>query len=251
MTSNPHEVNSLKITAMKRWTPLSAIVGIGLVAAYLSAQAPAEFAVEKIADNLAVIKDTNDGNTAVLIRADGVVLVDTKSLKGGQRLLDVLRTVTPKPVTHILHTHHHYDHTGGNSFFPSHVEVIAHENAAARMPSMVEFNTPERRHGLPDRTFKDKLTLFSGVDAIEMYYFGPAHTDNDAFIVFRGLSVMHAGDTAPGMNATPHGGSADAYPSTMSRAAAIVGVRTVIPGHGPLMTWQQFTDNVAALSKRQ
>lgn len=234
---------------MKRLTLLSVIIAVGTLAAYLAAQRPPEFAVERLADNLVVIKDGNDGNTAVFIRSDGVVLVDTKSLKAGQQLLEVLRTVTNKPVTHILHTHHHYDHTGGNSFFPAHVEVIAHENAAARMPAMAEFNTPERKHGLPDRTFKDKLTLFSGGDAIDLYHFGPAHTDNDAFIVFRSLGVMHAGDTAPGMNATPHGGSAERYPQTMEGAAGVGGVRTVIPGHGPLMTWSQFTENVAALRK--
>lgn len=206
--------------------------------------------MERLADNVVIIRDDNDGNTAVFIRAGGVVLVDSKSLEAGQRLLEVLRTVTTKPVTHILHTHHHYDHVGGNSFFPSHVEVIAHDNAAKRMPAMPEFSAPERRHGLPDRTFTDTLTVFGGADAIDLYHFGPAHTDNDTFIVFRGLGVMHAGDTAPGMNATPHGGSADAYPSTMGRAAQMSGVRTVIPGHGPLMTWQQFVDNVARLPKK-
>ena len=234
---------------MHRCALLGVVFVVGVLAAYLAAQRPPEFSVERLAENLAVIKDTNDGNTAVFIRNDGVVLVDTKSLKAGQQLLEVLRTVTTKPVTHILHTHHHYDHTGGNSFFPAHVEVIAHENAAKRMPEMTEFNTPERKHGLPDRTFANTLTLFDGADAIDLYYFGPAHTDNDAFIVFRGLGVMHAGDTAPGMNATRHGGSAEKYFDTMSGAAKVSGVRTVIPGHGPMMTWQQFVDNVETLRK--
>ena len=236
---------------MKRWPLLSAILGVGALVAYVAAQQPPDYKVERLAANLAVISDGDDGNTAVFIRNDGVVLVDTKSLNAGQRLLEVLRTVTTKPVTHILHTHHHYDHTGGNSFFPPHVEVIAHENAPRRMQTMQEFSTPERKHGMPDRTFADTLTLFNGADAIDMYYFGHAHTDNDAFIVFRALGVMHAGDTAPGMNATPHGGSADKYWDTMSGAAKISGVRTVIPGHGAVMTWQQFVDNVASLGKRR
>ena len=238
---------------MKRWLVIGVIASAGIVAAYAAAQRPAGFTTQRLADNLFVIQDDNDGNTAAFIRAGGVVLVDTKSLKTGQKLLETVRGLTDKPVTHILHTHHHYDHVGGNSFFPSHVEVIAQETAAARMTTMEEFSTPERRHGLADRTFKDRLTLFAGADAIDLFYFGAAHTDGDAFIVFRGPGVMHSGDTFPGMNAVErHGGSATAYPTTMSRAAAaIAGVRTVIPGHGPLKTWQDFVDGAAALQRQR
>ena len=237
---------------MARWLVAGVILTTGLVATYLAAQQPPEFVTHRVAENFFVIQDGNDGNTAVFIRADGVVLVDTKSLKAGRQLLDTVRGITGKPVTHILNTHHHFDHVGGNPFFPGDVVVVAHETAAARMTSMEEFGAPERKHGLADRTFKDTLTLFSGADAIELHHFGPAHTDGDAFIVFRGLGVMHAGDTFPGMNAvTRHGGSVEAYPATMSRAAAaIAGVRTVIPGHGPLKTWQDFVDNAAALRRR-
>jgi cyclase len=236
---------------MRRSILAAILIGGALaIGGYVTAQRSQEFVVERLAENLVVIKDGNDGNTAVFIRDGGVVLVDTKSLRAGQRLLDVLRTVTDKPVTHILNTHHHYDHVGGNSFFGSHVEVIVQENAAARMTSMEEFSTPERKHGLPDRTFKDTLTLFSGADTIDLHHFGPAHTDNDAFVVFRGLGIMHAGDTFPGMNAVErHGGSPAAYPATMTRAAQITGVRTVIPGHGPVTNWQAFIDNAASLRK--
>lgn len=235
---------------MNRLTILGVIAGLGVLAACIGAQQPAEFTVDRLDANLAVIKDADDGNTAVLIRAGGVVLVDTKSMRAGRRLLDALRTITDKPVTHILHTHHHYDHVGGNALFPGNVEVIAHENAAARMPAMAEFNTPERRTGLPDRTFKDTLTLFSGADAIELYHFGPAHTDNDAFIVFRGLGVMHSGDTFPDVAPQEqHGGSATRYPDTLGQAAALTGIRTVIPGHGPVKSWKDFTDYAASLRK--
>ena len=49
---------------------------------------------------------------------------------------------------------------------------------------------------------------------------------------------------------TRHGGSAERYAQTMRAAAAVSGVRTVIPGHGALMSWQQFVDNVASLGAR-
>ena len=240
---------------MKRWILFGAILSGGVVAALVVGQRlePPKLTVERLAHNLHVIKDQYDGNTLVFMRAEGVVLVDTKSLRAGPLLLDEVRRLTDKPVTHILNTHHHFDHVGGNPSFAANVEVVAHEIAAGRMTSMEEFSTPERRHGLADRTFKDTLTLFAGLDTIDLHYFGPAHTDGDAFIVFRGLGVMHAGDTFPGVNVVArHGGSAEAYPTTMSRAAsAITGVRTVVPGHGPLKTWQEFVDSAALLRKGQ
>ena len=194
------------------------------------------------------------GNTAVFVRSDGVgvVLVDTKFANSGQRLLDRVRTLTDKPITHIINTHSHFDHIGSNAFFPAAVEVVAHENAAGQMVNREEFAEPSAKHGLPDRMFKDRLSLFGGSDAIELHHFGAAHTNGDAFVVFRAMRVMHAGDTFPGPNPVRRdGGSAEAYPATMSRAvASLTGVDVVIPGHGAVATWQDFVNNVNAMHKR-
>ena len=38
------------------------------------------------------------------------------------------------------------------------------------------------------------MTLLSGNDSIDLYYFGAAHTNGDTFVVFRNARVMHAGD---------------------------------------------------------
>ena len=214
----------------------------------LSADPPA-LAIRKLGDRLYLISGGNDGNVAVFLWSDGVVLVDTMSEGRGQNILDLIRTVTNRPVTHILNTHTHFDHVGGNPFFPEQVEVVVQENTAGQMPAMREFSRPDTRQGLPDRMFKDSLTLFSGDDAIDLRYFGAAHTNGDTFVVFRAAGVMHAGDTFPGVNVvTRNGGNESAYPATMSRAAAeITGVHTVIPGHGDPETWQAFVDNAAAI----
>jgi cyclase len=236
---------------MKRIAVLSTIVIAGLVLACRSARTPEEMTIDRLRDTLFLVAG-NGGNTAVFVRADGVVLVDTKIAHSGQRLLDLVRTVTDKPITHIVNTHAHFDHVGSNSFFPASVEVIAHENAAVPMARMDEFADAAARQGLPDRTFKDVLTLFADGEAIDLHYFGAAHTNNDVFVVFRGLGVMHAGDTFPGPNpVTRDGGSAEAYPATMKRAAeAITGVTTVIPGHGSVATWEAFAAGVARMQER-
>jgi cyclase len=221
--------------------------------------------IEKVKDNLYIITGSSPtnreafsgGNTAVFITDTGVVLVDTKLAGWGQVILDKVKTVTDKPITTIINTHTHGDHTGSNSFFGPTVDIVAHENTKANMTKMDAFKADNARF-LPKRTFKDKLTLGTGKNEIDLYYFGRGHTNGDAWIVFPALRVMHTGDMfawkdAPTLDAN-NGGSGVEYAATIGKAlAAITNVDTLIVGHSPLRTvpelkeYQQFmTDFVAA-----
>jgi glyoxylase-like metal-dependent hydrolase (beta-lactamase superfamily II) len=238
---------------MTRAEVLGVITAVGaaaIVAAPFAAEqqpaAPNVAEIEKVKDNLYMITG-GGGNTAAFITANGVVLVDTKLANWGPAILDKVKTVTNKPVTHIINTHTHGDHVGSNEFFPASVEIIAQENTAANMKRMDAFKDPAKAHGLADKTFGDKMTVLGGKEAIDLYYFGRAHTNGDAFIVFRDLRVMHSGDAFAGTNAplidTNNGGSGSDYPETLKKAAAAIkNVDTIIPGHSPVTTWQAFLD---------
>jgi glyoxylase-like metal-dependent hydrolase (beta-lactamase superfamily II) len=187
------------------------------------------------------------GNTGVFLTANGVVLVDTKLANNGQAILDQVRSVSDKPITHIINTHTHGDHTGSNQYFPASVEIVVQENTAANMQKMPVFQEPANKQGLADRTYKDKLTLLSGADAIDLYHFGAAHTNGDTFVVFRDARVMHSGDafanTAQPFIDRDNGGSGLAFGETLGKAAkGIPNVTTVIPGHSAVTTWQTFVD---------
>ena len=203
--------------------------------------------IEKINDKLYWLQGQG-GNTAVYVAANGVVIVDTKLANNGQAILDQVKSVTDKPITHIINTHTHGDHTGSNQFFPASVEIVTQENTAENMKKMDVFKDPANKNGLPDRTFKDKQTLLNGGDAIDLYYYGAAHTNGDAFVVFRASRVMHAGD-AFATKGLPlidrnNGGSGVAYGETIGKAGnGIKNVDTVITGHSTtLMKWQDFVD---------
>ena len=97
--------------------------------------------IEKLKDNLYFISggDLTDratwtgGNAMVLVRDQGVVLVDTMLPGAGRGILAQIKSVTDKPVTTIINTHTHFDHTGSNTDFPATVEFIAHENTRANL----------------------------------------------------------------------------------------------------------------------
>src|SRR5262245_24356668 len=94
--------------------------------------------IEEVAGNVDMITGEG-GNTAVYVAANGVVIVDTKLANNGQAILDQVRKVTDKPITHIVNTHTHGDHTGSNQFFPANVEIVVQENTAANMQKMPVF----------------------------------------------------------------------------------------------------------------
>jgi cyclase len=224
--------------------------------------------IEKVKDNLYMItgSDPTDrsmfsgGNTGVFITNAGVIVVDTKLAGWGQVLLEKIKSVTDKPVTTIINSHTHGDHTGSNSGFPASVEIVAQENTKANMEKMDAFKGDNAKF-LPKKTYKDKLTLGSGKDRVDLYYFGRGHTNGDTWIVYPSLRVMQTGDMfawkdAPVLDRN-NGGSGLEYAATVGKALATVkDVDTLIVGHSPLRKvpelkeYQQFmTDFVAAVKQ--
>jgi glyoxylase-like metal-dependent hydrolase (beta-lactamase superfamily II) len=124
---------------------------------------------------------------------------------------------------------------------------VVQENTAANMTKMDAFKDAAKKHGLADRTYKDRMTLLSGNDAIDLYYFGRAHTNGDTFVVFRNLRVVHTGDVfarkgAPLIDMN-NGASGVEYPNTVRNAlAGIKNVDTVVPGHSTVMKWADFVE---------
>ena len=221
-------------------------------------QEPRAIDIVKLKDNLYVLTSStpgnpatfSGGNVAVFITDDGVTLVDTKLAGWGQAVLDKVKSVTPKPVTRIINTHTHGDHTGNDGFFGTTVEIIAHENTKTNMEKMDAFKGDNAKF-LPGKTYKDRLTLGSGKNRIELYYFGAGHTNGDTFVVFPDLRVLHTGDMFAWKDAPlcdrNNGGSCVAFPQTLSKVIAnITDVDTIIPGHSPMQTpkdlqeYQQF-----------
>ena len=236
----------------------------GSLAQAAQPQGPRVIDIVKLKDNLYVLTSStpgnpatfSGGNVAVFITDGGVTLVDTKLAGWGQAVLDKVKSVTTKPVTRIINTHTHGDHTGNDGFFGTTVEIVAQENTKTNMEKMDAFKGDNAKF-LPKKTYKDKLTLGSGKERIDLYYFGAGHTNGDTFVVFPDLRVLHTGDMfawkdAPFCDRT-NGGSCVSLPQTLSRAIAnIKNVDTVIPGHSPMMApkdlqeFQRFTADLLA-----
>ena len=261
---------------MKRMLVLGVLVAFGALSIAVAGQAPtgpsakaiAATKIEKVKDNLYVItgsgvEDTDafsGGNVAVFITDAGVTLVDAKLPGFGPTIVDRVKSVTNKPITRIINTHTHGDHTGSNTFFGGKVENVVQENTKANMARMDDFKGANAKF-LPGKTYTDKLTIGSGKDEVDLYYFGRGHTNGDTFVVFPALRTMHVGDMFA-WKALPYidpdnGGSVVEHPKSLAKAIATVkNVDTIINGHIPVGTWndlrefQRFTADFAAYAER-
>ena len=238
---------------MRRGIILGVLLTVGVLSpAVMSNQQQGEriVEVEQLEDNLFVLKG-GGGNSAAFVTSDGVVLVDTKLAGWGQSLLDKIGELTPNPVTTIINTHTHFDHVSGNVEFPAAVDIVVHENTERLMREWNQVTGISREvedvfeanpgRGMPDRTFSDRMTLGSGADQVDLYYFGRAHTGGDTWVVFPSLRIMHAGDVFPGkqvpiMDAN-NGGSGIEFSETLSNAhSTVTNIDTIITGHSTQMT---------------
>jgi cyclase len=238
-------IDVVKTLACALLTVLVFVTGGSIRAAQRSQQpSAAALDVQKLRDNVFVIKG-GGGNSTVFVASMGVVLVDAKMPGWGTPLLDKIKTLTDKPVIVLINTHSHADHTSGNVEMPTGVEIIASENTKKNMEDMDFFKKPENAKGLPTKTFKDKMTLFSGADEVDLYWFGPGETSGDTYVVFPSAHVVVVEDQFPSQTMhivnTVAGGSAVKFPDTLAKAVATIkGADTVVTGHDGVLTFDDF-----------
>jgi len=245
---------------MKRCIALALLIAAGAVSLTISAtqDEPKTIQVEQLKDNLFVLRgEGGGGNTAVFITTNGVVVVDSKNPGWGQSILDQIKMLTNNPITTLINTHSHHDHVSGNIAFPATVEIVTHENTKANMEVMrpytgrteppVNVFKDTNGQGLPTRTFRDRMSLGSGTDQVDLYYFGRGHTGGDAWVAFPSLRTLHAGDIFLGQRVpfldAENGGSGVDIPDTLQKAHdTIPDIDTIITGHSTQMTWANLNE---------
>jgi cyclase len=212
--------------------------------------------IEKLTDNVYRILNTGANCAAFITENSGVVLVETGYPGWTPEILDKLKTVTNKPVTIVISTHTHLDHTGSNVELgmAQNVEFVAHENTKANLArekcaavgGCQNFQGENAKY-LPKKTFKDRMTLLGGNERIELSYYGRGHTNGDIVVVFPALRLAHVGDLFAWHGVprvmTEDGGSVIEFPETLTKAqAAIKNVDTIITGHTRVMQWKDWVE---------
>ncbi|MFI5170211.1 MAG: MBL fold metallo-hydrolase [Vicinamibacterales bacterium] len=206
-----------------------------------------EIKAEKVTDSVYMLTGRG-GNIGLSVGKSGSFLVDDQYAPLTDKILAVVKSVSPDPVRFLVNTHWHGDHSGGNeNMGKAGVFIVAHENVRQRM-SKENFNavfkstTPPSPEGaLPVVTFGEALTFHWNGDEIRVYHVPPAHTDGDSIVHFVKADVVHMGDLFfnggyPFID-TSSGGKVDGVIAAADRVLGAISEKTrVIPGHGPLAT---------------
>lgn len=181
-------------------------------------------------------------NAGVVVGSQTATVVDTTGTEARARAWHAaVRKVTELPVTALVNTHSHADHTHGNFMFADSAivasercrrEVIAAGRGTGALFPGVDFGdcppTP------PTVTFEDRLTLYVDDLAIELIFVAPAHTTNDVVAWIPERKLLFSGDIIFN-GGTPFAlaGSVGGWLSALERIEAL-GAETIVPGHGAI-----------------
>lgn len=233
--------------------------------------AAAEPRLEQVADGVYAYVQPDGGwclNNAGVLVADGrSLLIDTAATERRILLLrEAVASVADGEPDVIVNTHHHSDHTFGNSFFGPRTTIIAHEQTRSESAAAglgITALWPDVAWGavsvrLPTVTFAESLSLHVGGLRAELFHPGPAHSTNDTVVWLPEERVLFTGDIAMS-HVTPYVlmGSVAGSLAALGRLIEL-GPRVVVPGHGPVggpeilektrsyLTWVAELDRVAA-----
>lgn len=181
-----------------------------------TAVASADRAVEAlhVRDGIYMLVGT-ESNAVVQAGDQGVLLVDTLGDGETDGLLARVRSISDRPIRHIINTHAHATHIAGNTRAAkagdalfnsntainvnvpaSHPEsgsaaIYSHENA---MVSMTAMEPPLPFEAWPTSTyFTDRKDLYFNGEAVRLFHQPNAHTDGDTIVHFRNSDVIVAG----------------------------------------------------------
>ena len=193
------------------------------------------------------------GNLALLIGDDGVVLIDDGVPTIRATTVAAVEAITEEPVSFVINTHAHNDHTGANpDFMQKGATVVAHDNLRKALTEDEQYD----QAALPELTFNDSVTFHMNGHTAYVFHIPSAHTSGDAAILFRDVNVLHTGDVLfngifPFID-LDGGGSVDGYIAGQQRVPGMVDDRTkIIPGHGPLATRSDLQAAVDMLTDAQ
>lgn len=206
--------------------------------------------VRKLTESVYVIEHEEAANNVIIIGKKGVILVDTSLFpEKAKSISKFVKEFTMKPISLVLNTHYHPDHTFGNVVFDC--PIVAHSLTREKMEQFdqnyfVEIGIDYFKPKLPDVIFDD---IFDYEDGLKIrFVHSPGHTPDSSYIYLPEENVLITGDTV----------ISTIHPEIVEDSNLNMWIKTleklpkakhVIPGHGKSGDYTLVTDMIDYIEK--
>ncbi|SNS59184.1 MBL fold metallo-hydrolase [Tropicimonas sediminicola] len=218
----------------------------------------------EVGDGLWAFTAEGDPNSGVIIGDDSVMIVEAQATpRLANKVIEKVREVTDKPITHLALTHYHAVRVLGASAYGA-GQILMSEKARSmvvergqedwdsefqRFPRLFEGHESIPGLTWPTTTFKDRMTVYLGNRQVDLMHLGRAHTAGDIVIHIPDQNVMFTGDIVEYHSACYCGdGHFNDWGGTLDNIAAF-DVDAIAPGRGDALIGKQMV-NAAIESTR-
>lgn len=198
-----------------------------------------------------------DPNSGVIIGDESVMIIEAQATpRLANKVIEHVRQVTDKPISHVVLTHYHAVRVLGASAFNAR-EVIMSEKARAmvaergqedwdsefgRFPRLFEGHESIPGLTWPTTTFSDKMTVYLGKRRVDLKFLGRAHTAGDIVAHVPDANVMFTGDIVEYHSACYCGdGHFGDWPATLE-AIRRYGLDAIAPGRGDALVGDKMVN---------
>ncbi|MCH2168497.1 MAG: MBL fold metallo-hydrolase [Oceanicola sp.] len=215
----------------------------------------------QIGEGLYAFTAEGDPNTGVIIGDDSVMIIEAQATpRLARKVIECVRSVTDKPISHLVLTHYHAVRVLGASAYGA-GQIIMSDTARAmvaergqedwdsefdRFPRL--FQGHEEIPGLtwPTTTFSDSMTVYLGNRRVDILHLGRAHTAGDAVVWVPDQEVMFTGDIVEYHSACYCGdGHFADWPDTLANIAAFA-PKAIAPGRGDALVGPEMVAKAIA-----
>lgn len=163
----------------------------------------------EVGDGLYAFTAEGDPNSGVIIGDDSVMIIEAQATpRLAAKVIEKVRKVTDKPISHVVLTHYHAVRVLGASAYGAE-QIIMGDAARAmvvergqedwdsefqRFPRLFEGHESIPGLTYPTTTFSDDMTVYLGNRQINLMHLGRAHTAGDIVIHVPDQNVMFTGD---------------------------------------------------------
>ena len=168
-----------------------------------------KIAFDEIGEGLWAFTAEGDPNSGVIIGDDSVMIIEAQATpRLANKVIEKVRSVTDKPISHVVLTHYHAVRVLGASAYGANQIIMSDvarsmvmergqedwDSEFQRFPRLFEGHESIPGLTLPTTTFSESMTVYLGNRRVDIKHIGRAHTAGDAVIHVPDQNVMFTGD---------------------------------------------------------